>query len=156
MNSSVTLEIFEEHDRVTYYSFTYYGEPSCEFDLFLDTFDNYDYKDDMDTILYWIDKIGIEGADDNKFRPEIGNLKALPVESSKLRLYCFKVTEGIVLLGNGAEKTTKTFNEDPILNAHAMNILSIGKIICSQIKNGTVTAYNNELFGLKPIAFKSI
>ena len=157
MNKSATLEIFEEHDEVTYYSFKYTDQSSCEFDLFLDAFiDNVDYKEDVDTILYWMDKIGLEGDDDAKFRPERGDLKALPVETSRLRVFCFKVTDGIVLLGNGGENTTRTFNEDPILNTHAMNILSLGKILCSLIKNGTVTAYNKQLFGLKAITFEAI
>jgi len=153
---SVKLDIFEQHDHVTYYSFTYSDEESCAFDLFLDAWDDDDHKEDIDIILSWIDKMGLKGADDGMFRPEIGDLKALPIDTSILRLYCFKVTEGIVILGNGAEKTTRTFNEDPTLNAHAMNILSIGRILRSLIKNGTVSANNNELFGLKKITFEAI
>ena len=36
---------------------------------------------------------------------------ALPIEKSRLRLYCLRLTDKILILGNGGEKNTKTYEE---------------------------------------------
>ena len=156
MKRKIELILYETHEKVTFYTYQYVDEDSSEFDKFFDQNDTDEFKDDIDLILSWIDKIGKEGAHDRYFRPEIGKLMALPLDTSKLRLYTFKISEGIVILGNGAEKNTRTFNENPILNAHVKNLLSIGSILSTQIKNGKISVYNNELFEVKPISFKVI
>ena len=146
MNRKIELEIYEECDNVTFYTFKYIDVAENEFDIFLNLFDNAEFKEDMDIVLGWLDKIGEKGAIDRFFRPERGNMKAVPLDVSKLRLYCFKISEGIVLLGNGGEKTTETYNEDPVLNSHAENILKIGRILTAQISNNTIQAHNNKLY----------
>lgn len=156
MKKVISVEFLEEHEKVNFYTFTYKGNTESEFFQFLDQYDTTEFKEDIDTILYWMDKIGREGALDYHFRKEIGGLKALPIETSSLRVYCFKINPQIVIMGNGGKKSTRTFNVDPVLNAHAMNLLSIGKIICAEIKKGSLSVYNNEIYGLKEIAFNAI
>jgi hypothetical protein len=153
---TIEIELYEEHPEVTYYTFGYADSKKLEFDDFFERCDIEEFVEDIDIILYWIDKIGSQGALDRNFRPEIGNLKALPMETSKLRCFCFKINENIVILGNGNPKTTESFNDDPDLNPHAINLLSIGKIIMSQIKKGSVSIYNKKLYGVNPITFEAI
>ncbi|MBK9192306.1 MAG: hypothetical protein IPM77_12815 [Crocinitomicaceae bacterium] len=96
----------------------------------------------------WIDKIGNVGALERNFRPEINRLVALPIETSKLRLYCYRISTEIVLIGNGGHKETRTFNEDPELNNYAKTLFSIGNILMSLIKSAQVNLYNQELYNI--------
>lgn len=156
MNRIIGIELLEEHDHVTFYTIRYIGEQFTEFDKFYDRFDNQTkYERDLNNTVTWIDKIGKTGALDRNFRPERGDLKALPTDFGKLRLYCFRLTEGIVLLGNGGIKTTRTFNEDPVLNEYAETIESVGKILLSRINNGHSTnTHNNLLHGSLTVTLK--
>ncbi len=106
--------------------------------------------------MYWIEKISLYGIHERFFRNEIKSLKAMPIELSKLRLYCFILDPCILILGNGGVKTTRTFNEDSILNSHAKNLEEIGSILKSQIRIEKVWIHNNLLYNLKPISFNSI
>lgn len=156
MNRYIEIELYHQYDKVSVYTFRYLGDSDWEFDKFLDQYDTEDFKEDLDIILTWLRIIGKDGAHDRHFRRERGALKALPVETSKLRLYIIKISENIILIGNGGHKTTQTFNEDPVLNAHAINLESIGKILFSQIKNTKVSIYQGKLYGIKEISFKAI
>jgi hypothetical protein len=142
----ILLELFESHEKTNFYTLRFKDETRTEFDKFYDEFDTPENSDDLDIIINWIDIIGKKGALERNFRPERGKLKALPAETNRLRLFCFKVTEGIVILGNGGRKTTKTFNEDPKLNLYANTVDTIGKFLLSRLKNGSVVEYNNVLY----------
>lgn len=156
MNRSIELEILEQHDKVTFYTFRFVDDELFEFDKFYDAHDNVTFREEMDFIIKWIDKIGEDGAIDRFFRPEKGKMMAIPLEITDIRLYCFKISDDIVIIGNGGIKKTKTYNEDPLLNSYAENLLSIGKILIDQINRGIVTIHNKTLYGLKPISFNSI
>lgn len=55
----------------------------------------------MDVIVAWIDRIGETGALERYFRPEgkYGDgVSAIPIESGKLRLYCLRLSDKILIL----------------------------------------------------------
>ena len=115
MKRKIVIELLENHENVNFYTIRFVDEGTSEFEKFYDKFDGKEeFNEDLDKIVYWMGKIGEQGALERYFRPEGGKLKALPIDTSKLRLYCYKVTEGIVVLGNGGIKKTKTYNEDPL------------------------------------------
>ena len=70
-----------------------------------------------------IGKIADYGAFERFFRPE-GKMNdrvcALPVLRSKLRLYCLRLSDSILILGNGGVKKTKTYNEDDALKGYVI------------------------------------
>ena len=41
---------------------------------------------------------------------------AIPIEVSKLRLYCLRISDKILILGNGDVKNQKTYNDKASLN----------------------------------------
>lgn len=144
------MELFEEHENTNFYSIRFKDEESTEFEKFYDKYDNNPvFKDDLDKVVYWINKIGEQGALERHFRPEKGNLKALPcpIDLSSTRLYCYRVTDGIVILGNGGIKKTRTYNEDPMLNVYAETIFSIGNILVAEINKDKIRHHNNTLYG---------
>jgi hypothetical protein len=56
------------------------------------------------------------------------SVAAIPIEGGKLRLYCLRLSEQIVILGNGGAKTTQAYEEDPRLYGYVLNLERFEKI----------------------------
>lgn len=155
MNSKkkVTIEVFEELDKVTFYSIRINSNEDLEADDFFGkSFDYKKFEEDISIISKVIDKMGEKGAEPRNFRnagKSVDDVGAIPeyLYSSKLRLYAIRLSNEIVILGNGGLKTTKTYNEDPYLNDCVETLIKIDRYLKSRIKGGTVTLYKNQLFG---------
>ena len=99
------------------YSFHLNEERFCEFDRFINRFESEaaELKDDLYVILAAIDEIVKRGAREGRFRGE-NNVHALPSETCNIRLYCIRLHNGAVLLGNGGIKTSqKTTGQSRLL-----------------------------------------
>ena len=150
MKSKFKIELFEEHSLVNYYTIRFAGEES-EIEKFFDKFpEGCDYDEDIDIIIKWIDKIGERGGLERYFRPE-GKQKddvwAIPIETANLRLYLIRVTENIVILGNGGVKTTRTYNEDIELSSYVELLQTVNRFMNSRIRAGKLQVYQKQLIG---------
>ncbi len=150
MNSKFAIELFEEHQNATFYTIRF-EEESSEFDKFLDKFPpDGEYDDDVNIIITWLEKIGMRGALERYFRPE-GKIKddvcAIPIETNRLRLYVIRITDEIVILGNGGRKKTKTYNEDTELDMYVNQLQRIDRILKLKIKSGLVQVKRKHLTG---------
>lgn len=144
MKRIIVIEPYENLSSVNYYVIRFKDEQENEFDKFFNKFDgDQDFEKDFDIIIEWLEKIGEEGADIQFFRPEGLSLKALPIQGGKLRLYCFRVSECIILLGNGGNKKTRTYQEDPMLNKYVSDLREVGRHLMNRHKNGTKTNIHN-------------
>lgn len=111
MKKKATLELVEQSEKVSLYSISFALDRTTEFERFLEKFEqeaslNVDYQ----RILYALSKILDNGSLERYFRPEgmmEDNLCALPIQSGKIRLYCLRITDEILILGNGDVKRTK-------------------------------------------------
>ncbi len=150
MNRTISIELFEEHERVNFYTLRFDGEET-EIDKFLDCFpEGCPYDEDIDVIIKWIDKIGEKGALPRYFRPESkqhDDIYAIPIETSNLRVYVIRISDDIVILGNGGIKSTPTYNEDPQLNAIVELLQKINKYLNSRLRNSKITCYQKTLYG---------
>jgi len=102
-----------------------------------------EFETSFNIIINWQDKIGDEGADINYFKPEGRSLKALPIDGGKLRLYCFRVNECIAVLGNGGNKKTRTYQEDPLLNEFVSHLREAGRHLWNRFNNSTKASIHN-------------
>lgn len=141
--SEVELILLNEGNKCTLYSIRFASEENSEYERFYDKF----IKDaklnrDLLRIVQIIDKIADVGALERLFRPE-GKMKdsvvALPVLSSKLRLYCLRLSNGILVLGNGGAKKSKTYQEDDSLRGYVLNLQKFEELLKEGQLNGTVT-----------------
>ena len=57
------------------------------------------------------------------------SVAAIPIEGGKLRLYCLRISEQIVILGNGGVKTAKTYEEDSKLYGYVLDLQKFEKIL---------------------------
>lgn len=73
---------------------------------------------------------------------------ALPIQSSRLRLYCLRLTDQIVIIGNGGEKTAATYEESEELNGYVLDLQSFNKIINSELKKGAITIEETQLVNI--------
>lgn len=151
MKRKIIIEPYhEEYSSINYYLIRFKDEDESEFDKFFSKYDGDDaFENDFNTIIEWLDKIGDDGALDIHLRNEGGyHLKAMPLETSKLRLYCFKVNDCIVILGNGGYKKTRTYQEDPLLDKCVSDLRQVGKHLFKRFQNSTrASIYNCQLLG---------
>lgn len=96
---------------------------------------------DLLRIVQIVERISEDGALERLFRPE-GKMKdsvvALPVLSSKLRLYCLRLSNGILILGNGGVKNSRTYEEDDSLRGYVLNLQKFEELLLDGQKNGSV------------------
>ena len=59
--------------------------------------------------------------------------------SSKLRLYCLRLSDKILILGNGGVKSTRTYDEDASLKGYVMTLQKFEKLLTDGVKDGSVT-----------------
>ena len=89
-----------------------------------------------------VDKIAEEGALERFFRPE-GKMRdsvvALPVLRSKLRLYCLRLSDKILILGNGGIKNSRTYEEDDSLRGYVLTLQKFEELLKEGQRDGTVT-----------------
>ena len=64
---------------------------------------------------------------------------ALPVTSSKLRLYCLRLSDKILILGNGGVKSTRTYQEDSSLKAYVITPQKFEQLLKDGVDDGSVT-----------------
>ncbi len=139
-----TLDLVMESPSVSIFSPKFKGEEFNEFEKFLTTYKTLTEEplvNDFNAIVAAIDKIRTIGASENLFRPESkfsGNVCAIPLvikyrnkKFGTLRLYCSRLSNRILIVGNGSVKKTKTTQEDPILMTHINNLIFIEKDLLS-------------------------
>lgn len=150
MKLEVKIELFETHDKVNFYTLVVNGQ-ATEIDKFFDRFpEGCPHDEDIDTIIKWIDKLGERGALERYLRNEgrmHDNVYAIPIETANLRLYIIRLSDHIVILGNGGVKSTATYNEDEELNAQVELLQQVDSLLRARIRSGQISHYQKELFG---------
>lgn len=147
--SEAELLLVNNADGCTIYTIQFLSESDSEFERFYARFkDDPEYNPDLMRIVALINKIADMGALERYFRPE-GKLKdgvcALPVLQSKLRLYCLRLSDKILVLGNGGVKKTRTYNEDDTLKGYVLTLQNFEKLIREGEKDGTISITANTI-----------
>lgn len=120
MKKNVLIELLEDGGNVGLYSPRFEGEKYTEFEKFLLRFKD-QYPEDVRQIVYRLDIVKREGAEDRYFRYEgamTDRVMALPshLESTRLRLYLLNIQSKVIILGDGGLKKTATYQEDRFLS----------------------------------------
>lgn len=75
------------------------------------------------------------------------NVVALPTYKNTLRLYCLRLSDSVLIVGNGGIKTTQKVAQDPILNGYVINLQKLDALLKADIKCGLVRIEKTEIFG---------
>ena len=110
--------------------------------------DDVSFNPDLMRIVGFINRIADFGALERYFRPEgkmNDHVVALPVVKSKLRLYCLRLSDKILILGNGGVKDTKTYQENSELNGFVLTLQNFDKLIKEGIEKGVISITENKI-----------
>lgn len=149
MKKKATLELVEQSEKVSLYSISFAMDRTTEFERFLEKFEQEaSFNEDYQRILYALSKILDNGSLERYFRPEgkiDDDLCALPIESGKIRLYCLRITDEILILGNGDVKRTDKYEDDKRLYGYTLDLQKFDRLLKQDLEDGIVTIEEKEL-----------
>ena len=152
MNQRYKIELIEEHSKVNFYSVHMDNYELSELERFFVKFpEGCEYDEEVDVIISWLDKIGENGALQRYFRPEgkYGDgVGVIPIDvGNKLRLYCLRISDKIIVFGNGGIKDSDTWQNSESLAPYVEMLIDTSRFIASRVKDGKILIIDKELFG---------
>ena len=153
MKKKATVDLIEESEVVSLYSISFAMDRTTEFERFMEKFEQQaSYNTDYQKVLYAVSMILRKGALERFFRPE-GTIKdgvcAIPIESGSIRLYCLRISDEILILGNGDVKNTATYEENPKLLGYVMDLQKFEALLKKDIDEGIVSVEERHLVGVE-------
>ena len=158
MSKKATIEPVEQSEIASLYTIFFENDNLSEFAKFMTNFkDNARLQRDYQIILLALQKILENGALERYFRPE-GKFNdvvcALPMSSGKLRLYCLRLSDKILIIGNGGIKDSKTYNENNELNGYVIDLQKFDALIKDAVKDGSISIEETEIKGIDNKTFE--
>lgn len=98
--------------------------------------------------MRFVEQILSNGALERYFRREgkMGDsVVVLPVLKSKLRLYCLRLTDKILILGNGDVKRSRTYEEDDTLQGYVIDLQKFERLLKQEVRAGNVEIAEKEI-----------
>ena len=152
MKQEYHIELIEEHELVNFYSIHLEEEELSELERFFEKFpEGCAYDNEIDIIISWLDKIGENGALERYFRPEVkygDGVGVIPINvGNKLRLYCLRLSENILVFGNGGIKDSRSWQNSETLAPYVKMLIDTSRFIASRINDGKIILVEKELIG---------
>ena len=145
------LEPINTGETASLYTIVFENDDMSEFAKFIARFkDHGQLKRDYQLILYALRKIMENGALERYFRIEgkySDRVCALPIDSGRLRLYCLRISDKILIIGNGGIKSTRTYNEDSMLNGYVIDLQQFDAILKDAEKDGSIKIEETNIIG---------
>ena len=142
----------EQTENAGLFTIIFADESQSEFVKFVNKFkDDAVRKNDLRIILNQIDVMLLKGFEERRFRPEgkmTDGVAALPVYKSGLRLYCLRLSDSVLVVGNGGVKGTKTYQEDEDLNGYVINLQKLDALLKADLLDGVVRIEKTQIIGV--------
>ena len=154
----VALRMVDGSENASLYTIQFTEDSETEFGKFVSKYKG-DMKVDKDyqVIIAALVKILKNGALERLFRPEgkmNDNVCALPIDGGRLRLYCLRLSDKILILGNGGKKATRTYNDDVELSGYVLTLQKFDAMIKLGLKNGSITIEETKISGIDGKTFE--
>jgi hypothetical protein len=147
--SEVELLLVNSSDSCTMYTIQFLSDDKSEFEKFISKFRNdAELNPDFQAIMRFMEQILSNGALERYFRREgkmNDSVVALPVLKSKLRLYCLRLTDKILILGNGGVKSSRTYEEDATLQGYVIDLQKFESLLRQEVRSGNVEVTEKEI-----------
>ena len=157
MSKKATIQTIGQSDNVGLYSICFDGKEENEFREFLHKFrDNATLNKDFQAIVRAIDRIIANGALERYFRTEgkmADRVAALAIDSRRLRLYCLRISDQILIMGNGGVKDTRTYEESKELYGYVMDLQKFDELLKQAQLDGTITIEKTVITGIEQAYF---
>ena len=146
------IELVDEYDKVNFYSILMDGKELTELESFFEKFPiGCEYDEDIDVIIAWMYKIAETGALERYFRPEgrYGDgVGVIPIDvGNKVRLYCLRLSDKILVFGNGGVKDTAKWQESEELAPYVKLLIDTSRFISSRLSDGSLVLVHKEIIG---------
>ena len=154
-----SIQSVRQTEKAGLFTICFEGDSYTEFEKFiLKGKENATLQPDLQRILNALQRMMESvGFLDRYFRPE-GKVRdrvaALPIYTSKLRLYCLRLSDSVLIVGNGGTKNTKTYDENPELNGYVIDLQRIDDILRVAEKKGTIRIEETTIDGLEDNTFE--
>ena len=154
----VYIEEVQKTDIAGLFTICFEGDDATEFQKFIEKFkEDATRKEELSVILTAINRmLNASGFLERYFRPEgkMGDhVVALPVERTKMRLYCLRMSDSVLIVGNGGIKSTKTYEENESLNGYVITLQKLDKLLNHAIKSGKVIIEETMISGIDKTEF---
>ena len=147
--SEVELLMVNSGAGCTMYTIQFLSDEMSEFEKFISKFkENSELNPDFQAIMQFVEQILSNGALERYFRREgkiSDSVVALPVLKSKLRLYCLRLTDKILVLGNGGVKNSRTYQEDKTLQGYVIDLQKFESLLKQEVRRGNVKVTEKEI-----------
>ena len=157
MSRKTTIQTIGQSDKVGLYSIFFDGKEENEFREFLRKFrDNATLNKDFQAIVRAIDRIIANGALERYFRTEgkmADRVTALAIDSQRLRLYCLRISDQILIMGNGGVKDTRTYEESKELYGYVIDLQKFDELLKQAQLDGTITIEQTVITGIEQAYF---
>ena len=155
---SAKIVSIAKSDNVGLYSIWFVNDEESEFRKFIRKFkDNAELNKNYQTILQALDRIIANGAFERNFRYEgkmKDNVVALSIDSKKRRLYCLRISDQILIVGNGGVKNTRTYNDSEELNGYVMDLQKFDELLKQAQEEGSIIIEQNVITGIEEQTFQ--
>lgn len=125
------------------------SDEQSEFEKFVSKFrQDAELNPDFQAIMRFVEQILSNGALEGYFRREgkmSDSVVALPVLKSKLRLYCLRLTDKILILGNGDVKRSRAYEEDDTLQGYVIDLQRFERLLKQEVRAGNVEITEKEI-----------
>ena len=143
----IYFELYAQSRMITIYTVRFEGSELSETNNFVKEYSRNGIAEDLDMISSWLGYLKDRGAEPRYFRSE-NNVSAGPVAFSRLRIYCIRCSQNIVILDGGAEKKGQK-TQDGAETWKAMKLMmDIDKRLIEKIRDGDIY-YSPDLMKLE-------
>lgn len=156
--TTATIQSVIHTDKAGLFTICFEGESYTEFQKFITkSGSDVELQPDLHEILRILRRMVEElGFLERLFRPE-GKMRdrvvAMPVSSSKLRLYCLRLSDGVLIVGNGGQKKTRTYNESDELSGYVMTLQKLDSLLKAAERKGAITIEKTTISGIDDKTF---
>lgn len=141
------LILFDQSENCTVYSIRFLADEDSEIEKFYARFkESSEYNADFERIITVLMSMLDNGSLERYFRYE-GRMNdrvvALPVMKSKLRLYCLRLSDKIIVIGNGGIKNTRTYEENDELRGYVLSLQQLDILLKEGLRDGSIEITEN-------------
>ncbi len=153
------VNLFDESDVCAIYSIQFTSKSIPEFQIFLERFEaNLEYRKDYEVIINAITRIFERGAQERYFRPEgkfSDRVCALPIDSASLRIYCIRLSDNVLIIGNGGiKKGIATYQESDELRGYVLTLQRLDSLIKHCEREGIIQVIHTRINGIEDLNFE--
>lgn len=157
--ASLKILSVEETEKAGLFTICFTNDSKSEFEKFISRFKDDAYcQRDLQVILSALQRmLKTSGFLERYFRPEgkmRDNVCALPIESGRLRLYCLRLSDSVLIVGNGGKKTTKTYEESAELSGYVISLQKLDDLIKVAVSKGDIIIEEKSIQGIDTNEFE--